>query len=291
MLWALSPARIEPAFKQQRAGPGAIDLADGLGGTLWPDGGWHPVCTANSFMGSTPGMAPGKMAACITRLPMAGGDRCLRLGPLGPSGWIPLSWSVSPDIMLFYILNDPQNRPEGSEFTVTAGKLSRYLIAGRRKNRVSCQHLRPSRSSGFVICLILAVALVMVAASQVLAIDPNQDRPRRRAPKEMTLPEAIVLAIRDNIDVQNAYLDRVSQKFELKVAEHKFKPTIDLSADYQHSDSVYKDQWADEVDTTDTRYDTGKVGFNLDQKNSRRGRFHLQVGARYHQGERGWGRG
>jgi outer membrane protein TolC len=57
---------------------------------------------------------------------------------------------------------------------------------------------------------------------------------------EMSLTEAVLLALRNNRTIKNAYLDRVVQKFNLKVAEDEFMPDIDIDADLERSrrDSV-----------------------------------------------------
>ncbi|MEW5734290.1 MAG: TolC family protein [Thermodesulfobacteriota bacterium] len=58
--------------------------------------------------------------------------------------------------------------------------------------------------------------------------DGDQLRPR------LSLPEAIQIALRNNRNVKSAYLERVVQKFNLKVSEYKFVPglSLDAGADY-----------------------------------------------------------
>lgn len=45
---------------------------------------------------------------------------------------------------------------------------------------------------------------------------------------DMNLAEAVFLALRNNRNIKSAYLDRVTEKFDLKVAEDKFIPDIKL---------------------------------------------------------------
>lgn len=45
----------------------------------------------------------------------------------------------------------------------------------------------------------------------------------------LSLPEAIALALRSNRNIQGAYLGRVAEKFDLRVAKDKFYPDINLS--------------------------------------------------------------
>ena len=46
----------------------------------------------------------------------------------------------------------------------------------------------------------------------------------------MSLPEAVNIALRNNRNIKSAYLERVVQKFDLKVALDKFSPNINLSS-------------------------------------------------------------
>ena len=45
----------------------------------------------------------------------------------------------------------------------------------------------------------------------------------------MTLPEAMLLAVRNNIGLRNAYLGRVLDKYELWVSEGKFVPQGEIN--------------------------------------------------------------
>ncbi len=46
---------------------------------------------------------------------------------------------------------------------------------------------------------------------------------------EITLQDAVAIALRSNRSVKGAYLERVAQRFNLKVAQDKFNPDIDIS--------------------------------------------------------------
>jgi len=56
--------------------------------------------------------------------------------------------------------------------------------------------------------------------------------------KELSLQESILLAIRNNVTIKGAYLDRITQKFDLKVAEDKFVPKLTLTPSVQHSSTT-----------------------------------------------------
>ncbi|WP_313627886.1 TolC family protein [Kosakonia sp.] len=49
---------------------------------------------------------------------------------------------------------------------------------------------------------------------------------------DLTLSDAIYLGLRDNRAIRSAYLDRVAQKFDLRVAEDRFTPKLVLSGNY-----------------------------------------------------------
>ncbi|MFP1878074.1 TolC family protein [Lonsdalea quercina] len=50
---------------------------------------------------------------------------------------------------------------------------------------------------------------------------------------DLTLSDAIYLGLRDNRSIRSIYFDRISQKFNLRVAEDRFTPKLVLSASYQ----------------------------------------------------------
>lgn len=49
---------------------------------------------------------------------------------------------------------------------------------------------------------------------------------------ELSLEDAVALGLRNNRSVRSAYLSRVTQKFDLRVAEDKFTPKLELSSAY-----------------------------------------------------------
>ena len=53
--------------------------------------------------------------------------------------------------------------------------------------------------------------------------------------KEMTLADCVFLAVRNNRGIESAYLDRVVQKYDLKVAEDEFVPDLTIGPSVQHS--------------------------------------------------------
>lgn len=46
---------------------------------------------------------------------------------------------------------------------------------------------------------------------------------------DLTLSDAIYLGLRNNRAIRNAYLDRIAQTFDLRVAEDRFTPKLSLT--------------------------------------------------------------
>jgi len=78
-------------------------------------------------------------------------------------------------------------------------------------------------------CLIcLPVLLVAAACSAVSAQDTTPRQPNGSA--ETTLADCIRIAVRNNVTIRNAYLDRIVQKYALRVAEDIFTPKMRLTS-------------------------------------------------------------
>lgn len=84
---------------------------------------------------------------------------------------------------------------------------------------------------GIGLCLIL----VITGSSAVLAetAPATASNPR----DEMTLADCIRIAVTENSTIKNAYLDRIVQKYELRVAEDKFFPKMQLTTGLQRTRS------------------------------------------------------
>ncbi len=101
--------------------------------------------------------------------------------------------------------------------------------------------------------LLLTVLIQSVRPLPVLATTANIAPSNKsvETSMELTLAEAINVALRYNRTVKSAYLDRVVQKFDLKVAEDKFKPDVTLSSSPSVSGSETRVEGA--TDTIKTR--------------------------------------
>ncbi|WJV53422.1 TolC family protein [Prodigiosinella aquatilis] len=75
----------------------------------------------------------------------------------------------------------------------------------------------------------------------------------------LTLSDAIYLGLRDNRSIRSAYLDRIAQKFDLRVAEDRFTPKLMLSGSYlsnRNQDDRYRQSSVTPATTLLTPYGT-----------------------------------
>ncbi|UFH50613.1 TolC family protein [Pseudomonas sp. KNUC1026] len=104
-----------------------------------------------------------------------------------------------------------------------------------------------------LIALMLAAPMAACAATQTLLHPSQATRPGYPTPAaasislnaqaiELTLSDAIYLALRDNRAIRSAYLNRIAQKFDLRVAEDRFTPKLMLSGSYM-ADRSQDDQY------------------------------------------------
>lgn len=87
-------------------------------------------------------------------------------------------------------------------------------------------------------CIFLVFIILSLSASPVIC--KNKNSKLQKDMVEMTLADSVFLALRKNRTIKSAYLDRTLQKFNLEVAEAKFRPVlnIDLSTQYASSRDV-----------------------------------------------------
>ena len=60
------------------------------------------------------------------------------------------------------------------------------------------------------------------------AFSQDNHRNQKKEIKKITLADSVVLALKNNLDVRSAFLDRIVQRFSLKVAEYGFQPQSSL---------------------------------------------------------------
>jgi outer membrane protein TolC len=79
--------------------------------------------------------------------------------------------------------------------------------------------------------LILAVMIIVFLQAFPAFGDDKQiaETPQKVKNRTLTLADCIMLALQNNVAIRNAYLDRISQRMSLRVAEDKFMPQPSLS--------------------------------------------------------------
>ncbi|MBM4276674.1 MAG: TolC family protein [Deltaproteobacteria bacterium] len=63
----------------------------------------------------------------------------------------------------------------------------------------------------------------------LLLTSPAFGQDQKKNVGKLTLADSVVLALQNNLDVKNAFLDRIVQKFNLKVEENKFYPQSSIA--------------------------------------------------------------
>ncbi|HCJ6323682.1 TolC family protein [Citrobacter farmeri] len=108
----------------------------------------------------------------------------------------------------------------------------------------------------FLFSLLPVIPFSSLAWSDTASLQPSQAMPRQGLPAssvatavslndrtiDLTLSDAIYLGLRDNRSIRSMYLDRIAQKFDLRVAEDRFTPKLMLSAGYI-SERNQDDRW------------------------------------------------
>lgn len=110
--------------------------------------------------------------------------------------------------------------------TTSVAVSPRLRVAHRR---LADDSVRPAQSNAFLvklICLLMISAFACNAARAQSTLSSQS----RGVTLELSLPEAIALALSANRAIQSAYLGRVSEEYALRVAEDRFRPDLNLIA-------------------------------------------------------------
>lgn len=89
-----------------------------------------------------------------------------------------------------------------------------------------------------VVSLILLCILISPSFGQVSTGEAtNVSNPQNGQPdvKKLTLADCVILALKNNIDLKNTFLNRITQRFSVRVAENKFRPQGNLTFQTQRS--------------------------------------------------------
>jgi hypothetical protein len=95
--------------------------------------------------------------------------------------------------------------------------------------------------AGGIVVLVQCLSAPGLASAQPASSTPSPVAPPLNAapavpigpPIALTLPEAVFIGLRDNLGVRSAYIQRVADKFNLYVAQYKFKPILGFAANLQ----------------------------------------------------------
>jgi len=82
----------------------------------------------------------------------------------------------------------------------------------------------------------------------------------------MTVADAVHLALRHNRTIKSAYLDRIVQRFDLRVAKDEFVPNLDLSASADLRDGDTKTSTTNTSTSVSTRRDEEKVNARVTER-------------------------
>lgn len=80
--------------------------------------------------------------------------------------------------------------------------------------------------------LLAEQSLASSQPSQAAGVSARAYRAAQAPQVELALADAVALALRDNRAIRSAYLERIAQKFELRVASDRFAPQLVLNARY-----------------------------------------------------------
>lgn len=72
-------------------------------------------------------------------------------------------------------------------------------------------------------------AIILIFFCALPAVAQTNSVPAPDAGREMTLADCVRIALKENKTIKSAYLDRIVQKYELRVAEDKFTPKMTIT--------------------------------------------------------------
>jgi outer membrane protein TolC len=77
-----------------------------------------------------------------------------------------------------------------------------------------------------VLCIFISPSFGQVSTGEAAKVlDQQNEQPDI---KKLTLADCIILALKNNIDLKNTFLNRITQRFSVRVAENKFRPQGNL---------------------------------------------------------------
>lgn len=98
-----------------------------------------------------------------------------------------------------------------------------------------------------VLCIVISPSFGQAGTGDASSVPAPQNGQHDQLPdkgqndiKKLTLADCVILALKNNIDLKNTFLNRITQRFSVKVAENKFRPQGNIALETQRS-STYPD--------------------------------------------------
>ena len=98
-----------------------------------------------------------------------------------------------------------------------------------------------------ILCISFSPSFGQVSTGDTLNVPPLKNGQPDQASKQgqndikrLTLADCVILALKNNIDLKNTFLNRITQRFSIRVAENKFRPQGNIALITQRS-STYPD--------------------------------------------------
>ena len=93
-----------------------------------------------------------------------------------------------------------------------------------------------------VLCIVISPSFGQVSARNTSNVPASQNGQHDQLPgkgqneiKRLTLADCVILALKNNIDLKNTFLNRITQRFGVKVAENKFRPQGNIALTTQRN--------------------------------------------------------
>ncbi|MBM4271122.1 MAG: TolC family protein [Deltaproteobacteria bacterium] len=115
-------------------------------------------------------------------------------------------------------------------------------------------HRFREKSFGMYCILIMFIIFFTLNASSAFSDDQRAKTPQDAELKKLTLSDCVMLALQNNVAIRNAYLDRISQRMFLRVAEDKFMPQPSLTFSTKTTSTYNVDDTRTQASTQDGKF-------------------------------------
>lgn len=122
-----------------------------------------------------------------------------------------------------------------------------------------------------ILCLVIFLFVFFASSVPARSEEDHEIPSVQQELKKLTLSDCVLLALQNNVSIQTAYLDRISQRMDLRVAEDKFVPQPSLTFSTRAASTYNTDGTRTRASTQDGLFATtlnlptgGSVTFNWD---------------------------